>query len=376
MRVIVIGGGIVGASAAFHLAKRGVSTILVDRAHPGQATAAGAGIVFPWPFPWAAPQVWEFELRAADHYPALMAELAEDGEATGYEAVGGISVSADAATADQEFELVKELAAQRGFGGIGRVERLAPGEPAERFPLLPPSHQGVSMAGMARVDGRQVCDALRNAAEKRGLRYLQAEAELVGDGHRITGVRAGGQEYRADSVIVAAGAWSARLLAPFGVQIPVFPVRGQITHFALPERSTRDWPCVRIGERDYYMLAFPPNRIVAGATREPEAGFDYRVTGGGLQQVLTEAIDITPALAEATVLETRVGFRPGSRDSLPILGGVEPLPGVLVATGLGAEGLTFGPYQGAVAARLALGETAEIDLRPFRPDRLVAVPGS
>ena len=76
MDVIVVGGGIVGTSAAFHLAGKGVSTALVDAAHAGQATAAGTGIVFPWPFPWDDPREQEFKLRAAEHYPRLMAELA------------------------------------------------------------------------------------------------------------------------------------------------------------------------------------------------------------------------------------------------------------------------------------------------------------
>ncbi|RNL86980.1 NAD(P)/FAD-dependent oxidoreductase [Halostreptopolyspora alba] len=371
MRVIVLGGGIVGASAAFHLSSRGVATTLVDRGHPGQATAAGAGIVFPWPFPGVARQLGDFQLRAAAHYPDLVADLVADGEDPGYEVVGGLSVSTDNGTADQDFELVSSLAAQSGYEGIGEVTRLAAGAPSRHFPLLPGDYQGIHVAGMARVDGRRASAALSNAAEQRGTRHLRAEAELIGDGDRVTGVRLGGEEHRADAVIVAAGAWSARLLSPFDVTVPVFPVRGQITHFAVPGQATGDWPCVRLGERDYYVLAFPPNRIVAGATREPGAGFDYRVTGAGLRQVVTEAIDVLPGLAEATVLETRVGFRPGSRDGLPILGTIESLPGVVVATGLGAEGLSLGPYQGAVAARLAVGEGADTDLSPFRPDRQV-----
>lgn len=371
MRVIVVGGGLVGASAAFHLASRGVATTLVDRGHPGQATAAGAGVVFPWPFPGVASQLREFQLRAAAHYPDLMAGLVADGEDPGYEVIGGISVSTDARTADQDFELVSSLAAQSGYEGIGEVTRLAAGAPSRYFPLLPGDYQGTHVTGMARIDGRQASAALSNAAEQRGMRHLRSEAELIGNSGRVTGVCVGGEEHHADAVIVAAGAWSGRLLAPFDVAVPVFPVRGQITHFAVPGRLTRDWPCVRFGERDYYTLAFPPNRIVTGATREPEAGFDYRVTGAGLGEVLSRALEILPGLGEATVVETRVGFRPGSRDGLPILGTVDALPGVVVATGLGAEGLTLGPYQGAVAARLALGEEVETDLSLFRPDRQV-----
>lgn len=369
MRVIVVGGGIVGASAAFHLARRGVATTLVDAGHRGRATSAGAGVVFPWPFPWDPAPLRAFTLAAAAHYPDLMAELADDGHATGYQAVAGMAVSADPAVADREHALLDQLAARPGHAGPARARRLARGEPARRVPVLPDHLEGVGFDGMARLDGRLARGALVDAAEERGLRRIGGDAELLGDGARVTGVRVGGEDLPADAVVVAAGAWTARLLAPFGVRVPVFPVRGQIAHVALPTTDTRDWPVVRFADHDRFMVAFPPNRVVLNATSEPEAGFDHRVTVAGLRQVLADAVETAPGLAEATVLETRVGFRPGSRDGLPLLGPVESLAGVVVATGLGHSGLTLGPCQGALAARLAVGEEAEVDLAAFRPDR-------
>jgi D-amino-acid dehydrogenase len=182
-------------------------------------------------------------------------------------------------------------------------------------------------------------------------------------------VRVGAEELEAPAVVVAAGAWSAELLAVAGVELPVFPVRGQMTHFALPGTDTRRWPVVRFGERDYFVAAFGPDRVVTGGTVEPDAGFDRRVTASGLLRNLATALEVLPELGEATVVETRVGFRPGTHDGRQLLGTVERLPGVVVATGLGSEGLTFGPFQGLVAARLAMGEDVGLDLAPFRPDR-------
>lgn len=365
MDVIVVGGGIVGASAAFHLARKGVSTALVEASHAGQATAAGAGIVFPWPLPWDATAVGEFKARAAEHYPALMAELAEDGQDTGYEVVGGISVHSEGA--DAELEMMRALSEE--FTSMGRVERLPRGEPGRRFPLVPEHYGGVYVESMARVNGRLARQALLRAAEERGLRYAAGEAHLLWNGHRVTGVRVGSEELSAATVIVAAGAWSADLLEVTGVELPVHPVRGQLTHFTLPDQDTRAWPVVRFGERDYFVTAFGPNRVVTGGTLEPEAGFDRRVTAAGLLGNLSTAVEMLPGLATATVAETRVGFRPGTPDGQQLLGTIEGLPGVLVATGLGTQGLTFGPYQGLVAARLAMGEEPGSDLSVFRPDR-------
>jgi D-amino-acid dehydrogenase len=78
---------------------------------------------------------------------------------------------------------------------------------------------------------------------------------------------------------------------------------------------------------------------------------------------------VAPALADATVVETRVGLRPLSADGLPLLGTLRSTPGVVVATGLGPTGLTIGPYAGLLAASLALGEQPEFDLTGYEPDR-------
>ncbi len=370
MDVIIVGGGVVGTSAAFHLARKGVSTALVDTAHPGQATAAGLGVVFPWPLPWDEPPVRDFKARAAEHYPRLMAELAEDGQATGYEVVGGLSV--DREGDDAGFDLMRTLSERPEFATMGAVERLAPGEPRERFPLLPETYGGVFVEGMARLNGAAARAALFNASEERGLRYFKGESRLLWDGRRVSGVRVGSEALEAPVVVVAAGAWSAGLLATVGVDLPVHPVRGQVTHFALPGRDTRAWPVVRFGERGYFVSAFGPDRVVTGGTWEPEAGFDRRVTASGLLHNLSTAVEVLPELADATVVETRVGFRPCTHDGRQLLGPVERLPGVVVATGLGSEGLTFGPFQGLVAARLAMGEDPGVDLSPFRPDRPMA----
>ncbi|MBR8745233.1 FAD-binding oxidoreductase [Nocardiopsis sp. MG754419] len=368
MDVIVVGGGIVGTSAAFHLAGKGVSTALVDTFHPGQATAAGTGIVYPWPFPWDSPAEWGFKVAAAEHYPRLMAALVEDGQRPGYEVVGGLSV--DREGGDAGFELLDTLSRRPEFDTMGRVEQLAVGEPREHFPLVPADYAGVHIEGMARVDGRSARTALFHAAEERGLRSYHGDARLLWNGSRVTGVRVGTEDLVAPTVIVAAGAWSADLLAVTGVDLGVHPVRGQMTGFALPGRDTRGWPVVRFGERDYYVSAAAPNRVVTGGTVEPEAGFDHRVTASGLLHNLSTAVEVLPELAEATVVETRVGFRPGTHDGRPLLGPIERVPGALVATGLGSQGLTFGPFQGVVAARLALGEDPGVDLSAFVPDRV------
>ena len=116
-------------------------------------------------------------------------------------------------------------------------------------------------------------------------------------------------------------------------------------------------------DQRHYLLAFGGGRVVAGATREAESGFDYRVTAAGQREVLDNALAVAPGLADATLAETRVGFRPGTPDGLPILG-PDP-PGPVVSTGFGAGGLTNAPFAGKLVAAVALGEDPGFDLTPF-----------
>src|SRR5688500_10916825 len=132
-RVVVIGGGVVGASAAYHLVSEGVDVIAVDRADAGQATAAGAGVVFPWPLP-GEPRAWAAICAAAEaHWPDLVAALAAEGvEDCGYVTTGGISVTADPAGVDA---MVRGTTQMRDGGGlaVGDIRALDAGEPRRLF---------------------------------------------------------------------------------------------------------------------------------------------------------------------------------------------------------------------------------------------------
>ncbi|GLU48375.1 NAD(P)/FAD-dependent oxidoreductase [Nocardiopsis ansamitocini] len=369
MHVIVVGGGIVGAGAAYELTRRGVRTTLVDRGARGAATQAGAGVVFPWPFPGTAPAERAFRLGAAAHYPRLMADLAaDDCGPTGYAVVGGLSVGADLDSLRAESAAVTAMAAQAGFHAMGKVDLLDAGEPARRFPLVRADLAGVSVPGTARVNGAAACAALLTAAEERALRRRGGEARLLTDGTRVTGVRVGADDLAADAVVLAAGAWSAQALRPLGIELGVRPVRGQVLHLRLAEAGAGRWPVVRAGDTRY-LVPVGPDRVVVGSTHDPGAGFDARTTAGATHRLLADALALAPGLTDASPVEARVGLRPVGADGAQLLGGVEGLPGLVVATGLGGDGLTLGPYQGAVAASLALDEAPELDLEPFRPDR-------
>ena len=366
MRVVVVGSGIVGASAAYAAAGLGAETVLVDGPLAGEATAAGAGIVCPWVSAHEDAHWFRLAAEGAAYHPVLAAELTEAGEPEpGYRRVGALRVAADEA----ELVLAREraLARRRSVADTGELELLDPGRAAELFPPLAPGLHALYLPAGARVDGRLVRAALRRQAERRGARVLTGRAELLVAGERVTGVALAGERLAADAVIAAAGAWTAELLAPHGIALALGPQRGQIVHLALPGRDTARWPVVLPGATGHYLVPFDDSRVVAGATRESGAGFDHRVTAGGLAEVLGNALAVAPGLAGATHLETRVGFRPAAAGERPLLGPVPGLEGLVVATGFGATGLTMGPLAGRLAAEFVLTGAASLDLAPYAP---------
>ncbi len=367
-RIVVVGGGIVAASVAYHLTRQGVSVIVVEASQPGPATNAGAGIICPWNDRGDDP-AYELAADGARYYPELLGMLAEDGHAeTSYARVGALRVGEDTQRLQNIAAMLRSMRADRPE--IGEIELVGPGEPKRQFPPLAASLSGLWIGGAGRVDGRQIRDSLLAAAASYGATQIIGAALLDHAGSKVTGVTVGSESVAADAVVVAAGAWTGQVCAPVGWQLPVGPQRGQIIHVEIPGAQTESWPVI-LPPADPYLLAFPGSRVVFGATREL-AGFDYRTTVGGVGAMLAKAMDVAPGLAEATLLETRIGFRPVASDGRPVIGKLAD--GLIVATGNGPEGLTAGPWTGLAAAALALGQDPPADLAPFDPARFQ--PGS
>ncbi|MEV0822220.1 NAD(P)/FAD-dependent oxidoreductase [Nonomuraea rubra] len=405
MRVVVIGSGIVGAGAAYHLTRRGAAVTVVDAGCQGGATRAGAGIVCPWVDHPEDDDWYRLTREGARAYPALVEELGED---IGYAKVGALLVAEDPV----DLEPVRALLRRRHAAAPEMGDVVDVDTPTELFPPLSDGLSALLVPGAARVDGCSVRDALLRAAMAGGAEVRTGVATLTPDGRvllyqaeestqwspavaaappaegeptswrqaaplsaapaaaapaspealRLTGE---GVPVGADMVIVAAGAWTGEVCRPLGVELPVFPRRGQILHATMEGVDTAWWPII-LPRTGPYLLGFPDSRVVVGATVE-DVGFSPRVTMGGLDEVIEAGLRVAPGLFNATVTETRVGLRPVYAPGRALIG---PLTDrVIVATGLSAYGLTAGPFTGEVAAALALGETPPLDIAPYAPPR-------
>lgn len=371
MKVIVIGSGIVGASAAYNLAKKNIEVVIVDKKQDGKATSAGAGIVCPWASSDRGEAWYQIAKNGARLYSSLISDLEGEGESeVGYKKVGALCVSSVPAELDaieKEVKLKKEEAPE-----IGDVLRLNSQETKNLFPPLKEGLEAVFISGAARVDGSLLRDALTRAAKKNGAKIISGEATLLHENNKVIGVKVNKEIIYADSVLLTAGAWTPSLLEPLGIYLNLEPQRGQIAHIKLLGEDTSNWPVI-LPQSSHYMLAFDDSRIVAGATRETGSGFDFRKTVGGVHEVISEALEIAPGLSSGTLEEMRIGFRPMGPDLLPLLGKIESINGLVLATGLGASGLTIGPYVGVLAATIITESNLDTDLSIYNPMRAISL---
>ncbi|MEM7539163.1 MAG: FAD-dependent oxidoreductase [Chloroflexota bacterium] len=370
---IIVGGGIVGASVAYHLTQVGVDTLLIDRRDVGRATNVGAGILAP-EMNTRDPESWfNFAVEAVAYYPKLVAQLdAQEAGDTGYARCGMLLV---AATEDEvePFEHAKEQIlsrqARRGTPSVDDLHLVSAGEAKELFPALTDVHSALYYHNAARVDGRLMAQAMHSAANRQGLTTLEAGVErlLMSDG-QVTGVVVDGEAISAGHVVIAGGAWSPAFGAQLGVHIPVEPQRGQIIHLTMPVKETwsdtAEWPIVS-AFHGHYIVCWAGGRVVVGATREPDTGFAPQTTVTGIQEVLDEAMRVAPGLASAQLHEIRVGLRPYCVDGLPVLCRVPNHANVIMATGNGPTGLQLGPLCGKVAAELVMGNDVGVDIAAF-----------
>jgi D-amino-acid dehydrogenase len=354
---IVIGTGVAGAGTAFALARRGLAVTMIEAAFEGSATAAGAGIIQPWSSSVDG-DFYRLYAAGADYYDELVSHLAATGvHDIGYRRAGALVVNQDSELLDA----VEARVASRASNArtMGEVSRISNERARELFQPLGPGFEAVHIEGGARVDGRSLRTGLLAGAQTLGAVVLPGTASVAGTtsgGWTVKLNGADGRELTADVLVIAAGAWTNQLLEPLGRRIPIEPQRGQITHLRVGTADTRYWPSVH-PISSHYMVSFDDSRVVVGATRETGSGFDPRVTATGQRQILDNALSVAPGLADATLIETRVGLRPLPDGELPSVGPLAGMSGVYLNAGFGAAGLTMGPYIGDLLGSLIADET-------------------
>ena len=377
--LITVGGGIVGAAAAYRAGQLGARTLLCDRRDTGRATDAGAGILAPESSTRDGRLWYDFALDAVDYYAVLIEELAAAGVpdeelSQAYSRCSKLTVALDEDEAAALTEMEQEIYArqdERRPPATERIRRISSTEARDAYyPLLADASAVLLQPVARRVDGRLMTAAIEHGLRSHGVQTVDADVSaLLLEAGQVLGVRtAAGDDYTAGAVLIAGGAWSDDFGSQLDVQIPVAPQRGQIIHLQLPGQDSGAWSIVN-GCSGYYQVPWPDGRVVVGATRETGSGFAPHATVDGVQEVLREALRLAPGLHNAAIHEIRVGLRPYTTDHLPLLGSIPGVKGVFLATGHGPTGLTLGPYSAKLVVEQALDLSIAWDLAPFSATR-------
>jgi glycine oxidase len=209
--------------------------------------------------------------------------------------------------------------------------------------------------GEGHIDNRRLGRALAAACRTRGVRLhtgvhaLRVEC----DSRRVLGVRSDLGYMPASAVVNAAGAWASRIDGVPPQCIPhVYPVKGEMLAIEVPLGFVRHTTWIPNG----YLVPRADGRLLVGATAK-DAGFDARVTAGGIESLLRAAVSAVPALGEFTISETWAGLRPATRDERPFLGNT-PLEGYVLACGHYRNGILLAPATARLLADALQGEPA------------------
>ncbi|MGA9232465.1 MAG: FAD-binding oxidoreductase, partial [Exiguobacterium oxidotolerans] len=150
------------------------------------------------------------------------------------------------------------------------------------------------------------------------------------------------------------------------LELDIRTEKGQILHLDLEEMKTKHWPVI-MGQRGLYLVSTEDGRLALGSTHEKQLDYNLQPTVKGMHALLTRALPVAPRLEETNIHEMRVGLRPYTSNSLPVIASLDAHPNVFIANGLGASGLTIGPYLGRELAELALDQPLEIPLGDYVP---------
>jgi glycine oxidase len=368
--VAIVGGGIIGLSCAYFLARAGLSVEVFDRGDLGkEASWAGAGIIPPGNPYGAATPIDRLRAIGSMRFPGFSDELRElTGIDNGYLRCGGVEFLEEDPTEILDlwraegivFDRVPPYARETLLPQLGDV----PGEPY----LLP---------DCAQVRNPRHLQALVVACEKVGV-VLKPHSRVDTIPSRqkqpgiAVGVHDGAQVRPAGRVLIAAGPWSERFLTERSERGPgVHPVRGQIVLLKTPSRTfTR---VLMFGTR--YLVPRLDGHVLVGSTEEPEAGFEKANTAEAVADLLALATRAVPALASAELVKCWSGLRPATPDGLPFIGPVPGWDNVFVATGHFRAGVQLSIGTAQAITELFTGKPTCVPLEAFAVDRKPAAGG-
>ena len=365
MDVVVVGGGVIGASIAWRAAATGMKVAVVDDASRPPASRVAAGMLAPvTEAGYGEEELLRLNLASSERFPGFVEELREaTGADPGYRMSGTVMVARDQ---DDNAALEDVFRFQTGLGLD--VSRLRGRDCRALEPSLSPRIRGgILIAGDHQIDPPAFLDALLDACKRSGVELRSGRVvALERNRERVTGVRVeNGDLIACRDVVLAGGAWSGLLDGmERDVLPPVRPVKGQLVH--LRARSGEPLPRRNVRGLDVYLVFRSDGRVVVGASVEEQA-YDVTVTAGATYELLRAAYELVPGISELELVGVPAGLRPATPDNGPVLGSLAP--GLSAATGHFRNGVLLAPITAeAITTYLTSGTLPDV-AAPFVASR-------
>lgn len=337
----MIGGGIIGLSVGWQLARHKIPVTILERRQAGsQASWAAAGMLCPYlDSEYENRELLRISEQSLSQYPRFLQELSEDSQCQfSAESQGTLYVAMDR----DDSERLRQCFSYKTKAGMPL--QWVSGEEARKMePLLSPQVMGGIWApDEKQVNNRLVLEALKAAFLARGGKLIERSAvkSVYNDGNGLRVTKDDGQQLKAGIVVNASGAWADQFEAlPGSNGRFIRPVKGQIISLAMAPHL-RLKHMVRTPR--IYLAPKQDGILRIGATSE-DMGFDERATGGAIMDLLRYAWEAFPAIYEYPFVEVATGLRPVSSDANPFIG-ASSLKGLYHAIGHGRSGILLTPY--------------------------------
>jgi glycine oxidase len=362
---VIIGGGVIGSSIAYHMAKRGKKVVLLERERlAGQASSAAAGMLAAQAEMNEDGPLFELARRSRAMFPEIAEELRQlCGIDIGLVQSGMFKI---ALSPEEETELRRIIDFQRAAGE--KAEWMSGEEVRRREPGVSEEVRGAMfIPDDGQVSAPDLSLAFAKSAAILGahIREFTEVKSLILEGGEVSGVVTQEDTIYCDRIIVASGFWSGRLLEQSGCQTPIYPVKGEC--FSV----ISDVPLIRstIFSHGCYLVPKKGGRTLVGATMK-EHSYDRKVTLEGIATLLEKAKRLVPRIIRAEWEKAWAGLRPQTPDGLPYLGEHSKWKGLFIAAGHYRNGILLSPITGKLVADWAEGkEDGGLPMKAFAVDR-------
>ncbi len=372
--VIIIGGGIMGSSVAYHLKKsdKNISVAVIEK-DPAYEKASTTLSMTNVRIQFSLKEnilISQYAIKVLENFEE---EMAIDGNrpSISFKKEGNLFM-VDEKT---EKSAKKALALQKSLGC--RVDFLTPAEIKEKYPLY--NTDGYTGGTFGYDDGHfdayAFLMAYRAKARKMGCEYIHAKAEKINTNQgKITGVTIdSGQIIASEIVVNCAGAWAAKIAKTTGVDIPVVPVKRQVFVMDTTIKPDGPLPLTVLPSGLYFRTETGGYILLGKSMKEDTQDFDFTWDDKRFMEILwPELAEFVPAFDTAKLIRGWAGlYAVNPLDSNAILGQWPEIKGFFLANGFSGHGLQQGPAVGRYISELITGKEPALDLSIFHPERII-----